>query len=270
MDLHADHKLLRFRDEVAQICRPLFDNTAITYFEYARYFKDGRFLELNTNADVTLRYINERCYPDAAEIAANTTKYIFMTSALPLPKATKGAEEKYIKNIKIFEAENISHRIYTNISKENYFDVCGFGTNIDSSLALELFVNNFNFWDSFKEYFISIADKIIQEQYSHLIQLPITRPELVIDDHKLKSERKLTNIQGLPLKHNHIIHGTKLSKQEYATIKQLAHGKTAKEIARELSISVRTVQTYVERIKYKLSCFNKNQLAELYWQSRQS
>ncbi len=267
MDLNASHKMLRFRNEVTQICRPLFDNTAISYFEYARYYQDGRFFELNSNADITLRYVNQRCYPDAAEIGTNTTKYVLMSPALPLPKATKGIEEKYISNIKIFEAEKVIHRLYTQVLKEDYYEVCGFGTNIESGLALELFFNNLDFWDRFKQHFVSKANKLIKEQYSHRIQLPVTRPEL-IDEVQLQHQRKLTNIQGIPLENNHIINDVKLGSREYTVLKELAHGKTAKEIALALSISSRTVQTHIERIKQKFNVHYKSELAELFWQSK--
>lgn len=268
MLLSSNHELLRFRDEVTQICRPLFDNTAISYFEYARYFKDGRFFELNTNADITLRYVNEKCYPDAAEIGLNTTPFIFMTQALPLPRATRGVEEKYRNNIKIFEAENVRHRVYSNFSEKDYFDVCGFGTNIEDSLAVELFCNNFDFLDRFRRYFIIEADKLIQEQTLHCIQLPITRPEIVIDEQQILNDRKLTTIQDVPLKQSCIISGVKLSPREYSTLEHLAHGKSAKEIARELSISEKTVRTYIERLKQKLNCYSKSQIIEFFWQSQ--
>jgi DNA-binding CsgD family transcriptional regulator len=54
-----------------------------------------------------------------------------------------------------------------------------------------------------------------------------------------------------------------LSKRERECIQLLGEGKTAKEIAILLSLSHRTVESYLENIKNKLSCNNKQELFSL-------
>jgi two-component system, OmpR family, aerobic respiration control sensor histidine kinase ArcB len=54
-----------------------------------------------------------------------------------------------------------------------------------------------------------------------------------------------------------------ISKREKECLKYIKSGYTAKEIARQMSISYRTVQNHVENIKAKLGCQNQSQLITL-------
>jgi DNA-binding NarL/FixJ family response regulator len=51
-----------------------------------------------------------------------------------------------------------------------------------------------------------------------------------------------------------------LSSQETKCAKHILTGLTAKEIGRQLELSPRTVESYIENIKIKLLCQNKTQL----------
>lgn len=53
-----------------------------------------------------------------------------------------------------------------------------------------------------------------------------------------------------------------LSQQESLCLFYFFHGYAVKLIARELSISPSTVETYLNRIKYKLGCSNRSQIIE--------
>jgi DNA-binding CsgD family transcriptional regulator len=53
-----------------------------------------------------------------------------------------------------------------------------------------------------------------------------------------------------------------LSNRQQECLSLLVRGKTMKEIAYILGISVRTVETHFETIKHKLGCYNKSQLIE--------
>ena len=56
---------------------------------------------------------------------------------------------------------------------------------------------------------------------------------------------------------------TYLTMQEYACIKQLPLGKTAKEIGRDLKLSYRTVEGYFARVMCRTGCKNKRDLIVL-------
>lgn len=56
----------------------------------------------------------------------------------------------------------------------------------------------------------------------------------------------------------------KLSEQQATVLKLLAHGKSAKEIARDLDISYRTVEGHLANIKDVLGCSSSMELISLY------
>lgn len=52
------------------------------------------------------------------------------------------------------------------------------------------------------------------------------------------------------------------TQREYDVFKQLLLGLTAKEIAKKLSLSFRTIEDYIEKIKLKLQCTSKHQIPQ--------
>lgn len=55
---------------------------------------------------------------------------------------------------------------------------------------------------------------------------------------------------------------TSLSQRQSECLFLLLRGKTAKDIAKALNLSPRTVEAYIEQLKYKLSCTTKQDLIE--------
>ena len=56
----------------------------------------------------------------------------------------------------------------------------------------------------------------------------------------------------------------KFSKQQYKCLYFLSHGMTYKEIAREMDLSPRTVEYYMEAIRKKTNLNTKSQLVSLF------
>lgn len=56
----------------------------------------------------------------------------------------------------------------------------------------------------------------------------------------------------------------RLSPREIECTKWVAKGLTNKQIAKEMMISSRTVEGYIENIKRKMSCYRKEQLVEIF------
>lgn len=54
-----------------------------------------------------------------------------------------------------------------------------------------------------------------------------------------------------------------LTKREADVLKHLSLGKTAKSVGRDLNISFRTVETYIDTIKSKLGVSSKREIIEV-------
>jgi DNA-binding NarL/FixJ family response regulator len=59
-----------------------------------------------------------------------------------------------------------------------------------------------------------------------------------------------------------------LSNREFQCLELLAHGKRIKEIARDLQLSPRTIEDYMETLKEKTRGYVRGSLADFYWQQR--
>lgn len=57
-----------------------------------------------------------------------------------------------------------------------------------------------------------------------------------------------------------------LSTKELICVESRAKGKTIKQIAIDVKLSPRTIETYLNRAKLKTGCINTNQLNQLYWE----
>lgn len=55
--------------------------------------------------------------------------------------------------------------------------------------------------------------------------------------------------------------------REIEVAKNIILGKTAKDIAKELSLSFRTVESYIDTIKAKLRCHSKGKVIEILFKS---
>lgn len=56
-----------------------------------------------------------------------------------------------------------------------------------------------------------------------------------------------------------------LTERELDILAAIAHGRTRKQIARDLTISTETVKTHAKAIYEKLNVHNKDDAAEWYW-----
>ena len=60
------------------------------------------------------------------------------------------------------------------------------------------------------------------------------------------------------------LHLISLSPKEFSILRKLAQGSTARKIAEELSISIRTAETHIHNMKNKLALHTKNELIDIF------
>jgi DNA-binding CsgD family transcriptional regulator len=82
-------------------------------------------------------------------------------------------------------------------------------------------------------------------------------------------EQIYTFKQGVPECISIKYHGKKIlfSKRESECLVALAKGKTYKQIAQQLNISPRTVESHINSIKRRSGCHFKSQIIDLIWES---
>lgn len=70
------------------------------------------------------------------------------------------------------------------------------------------------------------------------------------------------NIPQTRLELGHVFENAYLTKRETEVLRYVILGYTAKRVAIILNISYRTVETYIENIKFKLRCNSKGEIIE--------
>jgi hypothetical protein len=88
-----------------------------------------------------------------------------------LPKTLKQAEAKFLENIKLFESFNVRNRLYIDEVDEEFFSASGFGTNLSGALSIDYFINNFDLFHKFTQYFLSRGKQIINSSHAARIKL---------------------------------------------------------------------------------------------------
>ncbi|MBS0359316.1 MAG: hypothetical protein JSS53_08615 [Proteobacteria bacterium] len=85
---------LNSEDEVTQICKPLFDYSPITIFEYKVVFYDGYMIDLNNISKMAPVYYYENLFPTIAELEMLQSRYIFVSVNIGVPEILKEYEDK--------------------------------------------------------------------------------------------------------------------------------------------------------------------------------
>ncbi len=262
MIIRSDHPSLMLECEVRQICKSLFDNSPITYFEYARYYFDGTFFQINTHSQVAHLYLSQQLYPHLAEFAANQHRYILMTKKIALQPAAELDARKYLSNIDLFSANDIEDRFYIDDQGENYFDCCGFGTPKNQKIDITFFFSNLDILENFRSYFIQMAAPLIKKIERHKIQLFNEEDLARADWSKKNLTQQVIAIPKDTLRREMLnnLYATNITPREYECIKQLAHGQSMKIIASNLKVSYKSIEAFVQGARQKLKCATKQHL----------
>jgi len=163
---------------------------------------------------------------------------------------------------RILYEQNLWHflLIYERTETEGSFFF--FGTTRDNSEVLNYYINYPNVFDHFIFHFKEKLSPFLTLRKDKCIQLKIDPLAGVKHDKNglLESFYDKTKVSKFYL--GETFNNTSLSKREAECLSQLVHGKTAKEIAKALKLSPRTVEYFLENIKTKTGIPNKSDLIQ--------
>jgi len=241
---------MKINNDAAEICQPLFNTSPIKAFCYVRFFKDNTSYGILTSKQWLIHHfsLNYNLGPPKHLIRFDKERYFCFLTENDLTS---------IDMLKSYrEALNLAHPFYLIEDSKNYVDMhmyC-FDSNSNSSLSINFYLNNIEMLEKFNHYFKNKAYYIINNCNKNKILLPNNSlPEFIkntgnkkhkILDSKLKSNNRLKL----------------LSNREKECVHFILQGYTSKEIAKELAISYRTVETFINRIKIK---YDARKLSEL-------
>ncbi|MBS0358942.1 MAG: hypothetical protein JSS53_06725, partial [Proteobacteria bacterium] len=183
--------------DVKEICKPLFNNSSVNFYEYKEVYYDGYTIDLNTACDLVPAYYHENLFPCKAEIEQLSSRYAFFSVLLGTPSMFKEYEKKWSRNLSLVKNSQhaISHRFYIVVQSPEMVEVSAFGTQIPDGKGLEFFMTNIDIFEKFRVYFKQKAHRLIQQHRLCPIKIPnfdhspiSNTKEFFIDKEKLLKE----------------------------------------------------------------------------------
>lgn len=238
--------------EVIEICKPLklFN---IDYFLRTRFYKDKSYSLLTTHPLWT-NYVLQK----------NLVGWVDFFSLTP----GEYLERDLIKESLIFEEKqfNIFDRFLITSTHKNYVDTYFFAVQKPHTGIINFYYNHIDLLRKFIDYFECKSEKLFKKaDYNRII-----KPSFLLDTYsvnpmlfQINDQKKKSFLKLIGGRDNSVYQ--KLTLREKECIENIAHGKTAKDIARIINISYRTVEKHLENAKIKLGLFSKNQLVDLYY-----
>lgn len=140
----------------------------------------------------------------------------------------------------------------------------GFASTYHSDILTTMILNQEELFHHFIKYFECEAENFLRDKQKHLVDFNIKYEE----EEELLSKCKMNDcIRSMEINKFFISNIDKeepvyLTKREWECLFFLCKGKSVKQISRNLNLSTRTVESYLQNCKVKFSAYNKFDLIE--------
>lgn len=232
---------LQATPEINEICYSL-KRIGIHLFSYRRCFTDGSRVNFSNNADWLLDYYKLNLYQSSlfeSLISSYSTGFSLWPQESSLPVFSHGRQ--------FYNSDN---GITYTINYNEYCDFFIFGADKNNKHIINFYINNLDLLKNFSEYFYNKAKKIIEISAKNRIYLPGNRVQSGISKDVYRKD-------GINYNDNIMLN---LSNREKSCLHGILAGQTAKQIARELNLTFRTVEFYIQNLKKKIGCRRRSEI----------
>lgn len=235
------HHLITLSDKVREICSPLFATSDVTFFDLTRVYEDGKIMELSSNGQLTAY-----CYGEGHYLIPNIPKTLFnnLSYYYPIELATTTPLSEAL--IHQFNAANtllMFHHYPT------YIDIYDIRIKPNCADPFNYFINNLDNFFQFSQDFKYQANSLISiAERNKISPLSESQANNMVED-LFQGCTYRSKLEKIPF-----------SQRQLQCLQLYIQGKTAKEIAKSINLSYRTVENYLQHIKLKLRVHNKAQL----------
>lgn len=245
----------KFYPEIKTICQPLFEHLGINYFDYTRFYPDNTCVSLSSDP-YFLRYL------------VNKDEYLCATGRLLPGKYLwhHYIDQHFIENTQI--DFDYFHGITYVKHTEGYLEEINFGASKQYANMLSLYLEKDAMLEYFIAHFLHRISPFLQQNKHFRIILPnnfVGSSELTHQkDVELQSFIHALHQQSQIRKNTFILQFdnklVSLTQREIQCLAYLKNGFSAKLIARELNISARTVEIFLNNILRKIGYTSRIQL----------
>ena len=223
-----------------EFCYPL-RKIGIDYLSYTRVYADGGRIILSTNPRIIENYFSTSKYTrfwNEGHSSYYKSGLIMLWKFVPHQDIFQEASE----------IAGIKHGIYLfGDVNDDYYESFGFATTCHNESIINAYLNNLNSLKNFTEFFKESARSMLKKVENCKVILPLNKSIITLPEDVSYQADSFE----IPLK---------LTKRQQQCAFLVMKGMTAKVIARELALSFRTVETYLQDLKAKLNCKNKTEL----------
>jgi len=246
MQANYQLKVTEFTEKVEALVGPLLQDSTLSFFGHFRHFNNGQVSLLTNNLEWYYHCLKrEYNLSTSTAMASNTLSFsIWMTEKEDTPLKAIYQELKVIFNIELG----------LSIVERNT-EYCDYFLLASDKGALEILNVYLNHLTRIQAFLIGY-----KEQASAL--LAQTQAYFIANAQATVLKTAATKITRLAKKQHPL-----LSKRELQCALYCKEGKTAKETAKLLNLSRRTVEYYLEKVKIKLDCNSKYQLITRLYES---
>lgn len=235
MRLNDNHPFLTHSQDVIEVVAPI-KPLGVTYFSYSRHYKNGERLHACTHPKISESYYHDKYY-----LLGNT-------EAQPVSYVEQAVLWQTLPNQKVFECSrnfNIGNGFFFIQPQTNYCEFFSFAGDINNVMLINVYLTKMELLKNFICEFREKASNIIDVLEKSKIILPYhDGPGCFLDKIEPIQDRRIPRLT--------------IREEKFGYL--LLQGKTAKEIAQDMNISPRTVESYLITLKHKLNCENKTTL----------
>ncbi|RZI46847.1 helix-turn-helix transcriptional regulator [Candidatus Finniella inopinata] len=249
--------------KLSEIAKPLEDNLSIRFLTYRRFYNDGNLLYL-FNHEQWMDYV----LGSSNWVSSSFKKKIKLTTEQALIDNVWSEKVDHEDPILgSLYAHDIWHGISVYIKHNSYIESFAFAGTRATPQVLDIYSNHHYVLDHFRKYFYVQAKPLI-DGYDRKLLIPFSLEEMMAPsdlNKKIEKFMQETSLNQIPLF---------LGGERYCAFQKgngLSGGvclwRTAKQIARRLGISFKTVETHLEHAKQKTDCQSKSDMIKVVMQN---
>jgi len=263
--------------DVYQICRPILQAFKFQHFTYCREFIDGSRAILTTTPEslywmlINKQYIFKDTFKDCrVQINFNLDSYnpekiqyyFFSDKVRAIPENFKNLREIRLQQMQYErERQNICDRFMISITHKKYVEGFIFFIPVDADQK-SFYINNLGLLNHFRAYFLDKAYGLILKAEKDKILKPFIREKnKVIQIPPAIDIEKIIN-EISPSRYYIFDQNTYLTKKQMLCAAYIMQSYSAKQIAKKVGLSNRTVEDHVDKIKEKFQCSDRSKLVK--------
>ncbi|RDI43407.1 response regulator transcription factor [Aquicella lusitana] len=253
--ISSGHYILASVSKIQKICAPLFAGDRFSFFDYARFGKQGEFNGFTTNGD-SFRIFFDLEYESlksCKHLSFEENKFNYFYS--PPPQSFSDSNDSHAAQ-EILRVTGADNGFSLLKKRGGFIEAFYFACALPRDKAINYYLNQLPLLHKFINYFQTEANGLLKLAHENTLILPEKmRPKMWGDSLQRPTpahDRLLSQIKNE-------IH---LTKREIECANYIGQGYTIKEIAELLALSSRTVESHIAHIKTKLNIRRKSELVK--------